>query len=309
MQAPSFTVVLPVYNAADTIDATIASVLSQTIDDLELIAIDDGSSDGSLARLLDWAARDARLRVVSIPNGGVSKARNLGVNLGRSALVAFIDADDIWAPIKLAHHLAAHRNDPQLSASYARIAFLPQLATSLENCRTVSSIVPHGLTLVDVLGENPVCSASNFVVRREWFVMCGGFEDALSYAEDQDLVASLIARGARIAGIDEVLVGYRFSPDGLSMDLERMYAGWRLVAHRYLGAADLKSLEALYCRYLSRRTLRAGGTPVAALRYALSGLRLSASAFLRDRRRGIATISAALASFFMPAPLRRHFFA
>jgi hypothetical protein len=129
----------------------------------------------------------------------------------------------------LAFHLAVHRDDPSLAASYARIAFIDQDASGIAGAKTLSSLCPHSPRLVDVLGENPICTASSFVVRRDWFLAVGGFDPRLSHAEDQDFVARIVSRGGRI-GVDAVLTGYRFSPDGLSMELQRMHEGWRKVA-------------------------------------------------------------------------------
>ena len=221
--APEISVVLPVYNAEATLEATVASVLAQGLRHFELIAIDDGSSDGSLSRLLALAAQDRRIKVIARDNGGVSSARNLGVENARAPLVAFLDADDLWHADKLARHVALHRQYPGLAASYARIAFIAEDAAGLDGAKTHSSLCRHMPCLTDVLGENPVCTASNLVVDRRWFLATGGFDPRLSYAEDQEFAARLIARGGKLGGVDAVLTGYRLSPGGLSMDLARMF--------------------------------------------------------------------------------------
>lgn len=308
MKAPEFTVVLPVCNAAATVEATVASVLGQTCASFELIAINDGSSDDSLARLLALAADDERIRVISVDNGGVSTARNIGIELAKAPLVAFIDADDLWDPGKLARHAEAHRAHPAIAASYARIAFIAEDAADLAGARTHSSLCQHKIMLADVLGENPVCTTSNLVVRRNWFDVVGGFDRTLSFAEDQELVARIVARGGQLEGIDAVLTGYRFSPDGLSANFDRMHEGWREVALRYLDGATVISLDALYCRYHSRRVLRSGCQPSLALKYALRGLNLDAPAFLRERRRGLSTLAGAITAPVLPRPIRQRVF-
>lgn len=308
MNMPEITVILPVYNAAATLDATIRSILDQTFCSFELVVIDDGSTDGSLARLLHHAASDDRIHLISRKNGGVSSARNLGFKVAKAALIAFIDADDIWHPRKLADHVALHRDEPQVAASYARIAFIERYADDLDGARTVSSLGPSCFALADVLGENPVCTASNLVVRRDWFRDTGGFDEQLSFAEDQELIARLVAMGAHIKGIDAVLTGYRFSPDGLSANYAKMHDGWRSVASRYLDTRALISLDALYCRYLARRVLRGGGSPRLVLHYVVRGLRLDAASFLRERRRGVSTLLGAIAAPFLPATIRRRVF-
>ena len=306
---PEISVVLPVYNAGATLETTVRSVLAQSVARFELLAIDDGSCDDSLEQLLRLAAEDSRIKVIARANGGVSSARNLGVECAGTPLIAFLDADDLWHADKLAHHLVLHRQDPELAASYARIAFIAEDALAIAGAKTTSSRCAPNTRLLDVLGENPICTASNLVVRRDWFMRVGGFDAALSYAEDQEFVAKLIAHGGRIAGVDAVLTGYRFSPDGLSMDLARMHAGWQLVASRYLAPPERIALEALYLRYLARRVLRAGGRPAEALRYVIAGLRLDAASFLAERRRGFSTVLAALVAPFLSTRQRLRLFA
>ena len=106
-----------------------------------------------------------------------------------------------------------------------------------------------------------------------------------------------------------MLTGYRVSPDGLSMELRRMYDGGRKVAQAYLSEAEFAAQEALYCRYLARRVLRSGGRPAEALRFVTTGLSLDARSFLAQRRRGLATIFGALAAHILPRPLRLRVFA
>jgi len=307
---PQISVVIPVYNAAATIAASVGSVLAQTFSDFEIIAVDDGSSDESLALLLGLAGRDPRIQVISQRNGGVSSARNLGVETASAPLVAFLDSDDLWACDKLALHVALHAEMPELAASYAKIAFIAQDADTLDGARTISTLTPHPPRLVDVLGENPVCTASNLVVRRDRFLRVGGFDTCLKFAEDQEFVARLVSRGGKIDGIDSVLTGYRFSPDGLSMDHTQMHAGWRVLVDRYIEDPTIRaSLEALYCRYLARRLLRSGGSPLRALHFVVRGLRLDSRSFMAERKRALATVLAACVAPLIPAAMRRHLFA
>jgi glycosyltransferase involved in cell wall biosynthesis len=306
---PAVTVIMPVYNAEATIEATVQSVLDQSFQNFELIIVNDGSTDNSVACAMAFSVSDARVRLVSRRNAGVSSARNLGAELAKAPLLAFIDADDLWDPSKLEQHAALHRAQPHLAASYARIAFIAPDATDLSTAKTTSSLCPHRPMLMDVLGDNPVCTTSNLVIRRDWYAMLGGFNAALSYAEDQDLVARLVNQLGILGGIDAVLTGYRFSPDGLSMNLDHMYAGWRTVALQFLSDDELRPLDALYCRYMARRVLRAAGSPQQSLKFALAGLRLDAATFLHDRKRGVGTLIAALMAPIVPALLRQRIFA
>ena len=312
MTIPVFSVVVPVHNAAATLAATLESVRGQTETDFELVAIDDGSTDASLSILLDFAARDARIRIVSRSNKGVAATRNLGVELGTGSLIAFLDADDIWHPDKLARHRQFHAEAPDVAASYARIAFIDSAPRQLA-ARTISSISPQPLGVVDLLGENPVCTMSNLVVVRAAMTMIGQFDETMSHAEDQEWLMRAAAQRHIIAGIDKVLVDYRLSPDGLSVDLGRMLDGWRTLAARYGDATPtsvpMQAAEAVYCRYLARRALRSGASARVALGYARRGLRLDARAFLADARRGWLTLFSTLVAQGLPRPVRLRLFA
>ncbi|MES1941384.1 family 2 glycosyl transferase [Salinisphaera sp. T5B8] len=309
MNTPRFSVVVPVYNAEDSLIATVESVLAQSERNFELWLIDDGSSDGSLAIMRALAAHDRRIHVRTQRNAGVSHTRNLGVRLARGQFVAFLDADDIWHPDKLATHWQFHLDHPQVRCSYAQIAFLQQGEAGLRDARTHSTVPAGRLSLARVLGENPVCTSSNIVIDRQCFERIGGFDTAMQYAEDQEWLARAVSAGLTIVGINSLLVGYRMSPGGLSSKLDAMYAGWKRLVSRYSAQFDGASAQALYCRYLARRALRAGASSRQSLRFALAGLCASPRAFCDDLRRGVLTLIGALASPFLPPRLRTRLFA
>ncbi|WP_251977697.1 glycosyltransferase family 2 protein [Salinicola avicenniae] len=309
MTRPRFSVVIPVYNAADSIEETVASVLCQTEPHFELWLIDDGSTDDSLARLQALKARDARIRVLALANGGVAAARNAGADRAEGEWIAFLDADDVWHPTKLERHWQHHRQAPQLDMSFAKIAFLLGEGTDLARAQTVSTVPREALTLEDVLGENPVCTSSNLVVSRECWRASGGFRRGMQYAEDQEWLARVVKQGRHIRGMDVLLVGYRLSAGGLSANLRAMYDGWQQLTRDYAADFDAAAARALYCRYLARRALRAGSSPWLAPRFALVGVANSPQAFFRDRRRGLMTLVGSLVSPLLPRTLRMRLFA
>lgn len=110
MSSEKISVIVPVYNVEAYLSAALQSLCAQTYDNLEIICINDGSTDGSLEILQDYAQRDARMQIIDQPNGGVSAARNAGLARCRGAWVSFIDADDRVRPDcyqKLSEHLSA----------------------------------------------------------------------------------------------------------------------------------------------------------------------------------------------------------
>ena len=112
--APLFTIVMPCYRAGGTIGTAIASVLAQHEGDFELIVVDDGSPDDSAAIAAAAIGWDTRCRVLRQDNAGPSAARNAGVAAGRGQLVAFLDADDRWAPELLSAHRDHFLDQPEL---------------------------------------------------------------------------------------------------------------------------------------------------------------------------------------------------
>lgn len=309
MSRPFFSVIVPVFNAASTVQATVASVIAQTDGDFEVILIDDGSTDASLAVMLSLANADPRIKAMSQTNQGVAATRNSAVAMSRGAMLAFLDADDIWHPTKLARHRAVHAAHPDVDASYARIAFVGPNDREGAKPQTLSSILPEPATVSQFLAENPVCTMSNLVVTREAFVATGLFRAGMSFAEDQEWLARAAHKGAVISGIDEVLVNYRLSQDGLSVNLERMYAGWRQLAQEYYALDELRHAEAIYCRYLARRALRSGARPSIAINYVTRGLKLDSVAFLSDAARGWLTLFSAFAAPLLPRAARLRVFA
>ena len=92
---PKVSVVIPIYNTEDLLDRTLTSVTRQTLSDIEIICIDDGSKDNALTILQSWQTRDSRIRVIALPeNGGVSRARNIGIDNAVSPYIYFLDSDD-----------------------------------------------------------------------------------------------------------------------------------------------------------------------------------------------------------------------
>ncbi|CAN7220842.1 glycosyltransferase family A protein [Phenylobacterium sp. LjRoot225] len=105
IETPVVTVVIPAYNAQATLAETLESALAQNCRDIEVIVVDDGSSDQTVSIAEAYAARDRRVRLVGQANGGVARARNRGVAEARAAYVAPLDADDLWHPAKLERQL------------------------------------------------------------------------------------------------------------------------------------------------------------------------------------------------------------
>src|SRR5262245_14197402 len=113
---PAISVLMPIYNAGRFLPAAVESVLAQTFADFELIAIDDGSRDGSSEVLAQLAARDPRIRVFAQENRGIVATLNRALELARAPLVARMDADDLSRPDRFAKQIAFLRQHPEVAA-------------------------------------------------------------------------------------------------------------------------------------------------------------------------------------------------
>ena len=115
MSGPLVSVVVPTHNRADRVARAVGSVLGQTLRDLEVIVVDDGSTDGTAARVAELAAGDDRVRPLYLPvAGGAPAARNCGLDASRGRFIAFLDDDDEWLPTKLERQVARLERDPAL---------------------------------------------------------------------------------------------------------------------------------------------------------------------------------------------------
>lgn len=308
---PLFSIVIPCYNAQHTLRETVASVIAQSLSDWELIVVDDGSSDSSLDLIAELAANDSRILVVNLAHRGVSAARNEGVRLTRGHYLAFLDADDLWHPDKLARHAEHLAKHSEVGVSFARVQFM---SPSGEPSPQFSAVPPEGLSAFSLLTENHVSTSSNIVARREVFEALGGFQEGMSFAEDQEWLLRVAAHGRwRLAGIDDALVYYRTSTGSLSSSLERMEHGWldlldkaTCYAPEFVARHRVQA-HAVYLRYLARRALRQGEPAAVGLNYLRRAWRISASALLRQPRRSLLTLAGLLVWRYAPRLADRAF--
>ena len=303
---PQFSIIIPCFNAAATLPDTLASLQAQTLTDWEALLVDDGSSDATPAIIAEAALADPRLRLLRNPRKGPSAARNHAVTQAQGQIIAFCDADDLWAPQKLAR-MAALFTEPQTDAVFARIAFFREVP---EDAAAFSTVPRGPLGISTLLGENPVCTMSNLCIRKACFTALGGFDETLVHNEDLEWLIRVAGMGMQIIGHDETLVWYRNNTFGLSADFAAMRAGRAqalATAKRFGGTTDRRA-EAIYLRYLARRALRLDAGRLTALRFVLEGLHNSPAGFFSDYRRGALTALGALVAPLLNTRSRRHLF-
>jgi glycosyltransferase involved in cell wall biosynthesis len=210
---PLISVIIPVYNAEKTIVATIKSVLSQTFADIEVIIINDGSKDSTLEVLKSIS--DFRLKIFSYQNAGQAVSRNRGLSLASGEYISFLDADDLWTADKLEAQLKALQDNPQASVAYSWTNYIDEQDNFLV---AGTYIIENGNVYKKLLVSNFIENGSNPLIRRQALVEVGGFESAMTPAEDWDLWLRLAARYSFI-GVPSAQILYRVSANSASANL------------------------------------------------------------------------------------------
>jgi glycosyltransferase involved in cell wall biosynthesis len=258
-------VVIPTYNRAHTVVDAVRSVLNQRFRDLELIVVDDGSTDDTAARL--GAVSDARLRVIMGRHAGVSAARNLGVSKASGTLVSFLDSDDLWHPDKLAVEVEFLERHPEVHAVFTDLekrhgdqvfpSFMRE--TAVFSRRLAHACYPDGLVVeardmrLCLLEEVPI-KPSALTLRRSAFDAAGGFDETWSSSEDWEFLLRL-AREHRFGYVDRPLAVLTISPDSLHiLDQSRGESAMirLLVRERAALGDDVEALAAVHRGLVSR---------------------------------------------------------
>jgi glycosyltransferase involved in cell wall biosynthesis len=184
--APVVSVVTPAWNAADTLPATIASVAAQTWREFEMILVDDGSSDSTPMVLAQHARTYPWISWCSQPNAGAAAARETAIALARGEFIAFLDADDVWAPNKLALQIAAFERNPAAAFIYTDMRdFYPDR----DRPRTLFQIKQpaRGNVLRALFERGNFILTSTVMVRRSALREVHGFDPGRRINEDVDL--------------------------------------------------------------------------------------------------------------------------
>lgn len=207
---PLVSVIVPVYNAARWLPELFGSLRSQTYGNMEVILVDDGSTDTSAADCLQLSEGDPRFRLVRKPNGGLSSARNFGLEHAGGEWIFFIDADDMVQPQALDRLVAT-----------ARTTHADIVVGSFENTSRMSSppatrspriLAPHEAVAVSLYQTPPMNHAWGTLYSRGIFFPDGPrFTEGLWY-EDLDLFYRLFERASRVAYLPEKLYFYRKNP-------------------------------------------------------------------------------------------------
>jgi len=213
----AISILLPFYNARSTLPACLRSIQEQTLENWELVAVDDDSSDGSREWLQQFARRDTRIRLISNPGKGLVSALNHGLQHCSSELVARMDADDIMRPRRLEMQLAHFQGSPALTLSATQARLFPENLIRAgyreymrwQNLCCSPTDIANQIYIESPFAHPTVC------FRKAAVEGIGGYRDGM-FPEDYDLWLRIFHSGHVMEKINQVLLDWRESPGRLS---------------------------------------------------------------------------------------------
>ena len=200
---PRVSVVIPVYDAGDRLLDAVASVERQAYESLEILVVDDGSTDATPAVI---ASLGARVRALRQANAGPAAARNRGLAAARGEVFAFLDADDLWPDGKLRRQVGSLVADPDLDVVLGRVSYLPEAGAVQPELHWED---PDARTIVNV-------QVGSGVYRRRAFDRVGPFDETLRFNEDTDWLLRAREAGLRMRILEDVTLVYRLHQDNMT---------------------------------------------------------------------------------------------
>ncbi|HEX5616631.1 MAG TPA: glycosyltransferase [Acidimicrobiia bacterium] len=234
-------IIVPAYNVERWVAAALDSALTQTYRPLEVVVVDDGSTDGTAAVLARYADHPDVV-LVSQENRGLAGARNAGLAVARGEYVGLLDADDLWDPERTTRCIERLARDPDVGWVTSDLRVLEGEVrtdeTQYRDRRRQPFVDDDQLRVI--VRDNFVCHSA--VIRRDLFDRFGPFDVALRRAEDYDLWIRFLLGGSRVALVDEPLGWYRIRPDSLSADLDAQWSAHLAVLEKHLDALTARGI-------------------------------------------------------------------
>jgi glycosyltransferase involved in cell wall biosynthesis len=241
---PLASVVIPAYNAASYIAATLDGVMQQTLPNFEVLVVNDGSPDTSdFEQAL--APYFSRIRYIAKENGGPSSARNAGIQAARGKYVAFLDSDDFWLPHHLEKQVGTLEANQQFQMVYANGIHLRGNNPLGVLFDSMPQAFPVDLDCL--LHERSTVITSSAVVTRDALLKAGLFDEQLRRCEDYDLWLRLVQSGATLTFNYDIQIGHRQS-NGLAKDWELMRHALIKVYEKHLSLGKLNSDQQQFVR-------------------------------------------------------------
>jgi glycosyltransferase involved in cell wall biosynthesis len=285
MTPPGVSVVVPTFNRAHVLGEALDSILQQGHPDVEVIVVDDGSTDATSELLDSYAALHGdNLVVIRQANAGKSAARNAGIAASKHELIAFLDSDNRWRPEKLSRQLALFEARPRTAFSFTGYS---SFGTLMAETFVLAHWQPTPSFALEQLLVGCCINTSTVVAQKGVLVQAGLFDESLASSEDHDLWLRIALNGVEMQYIPAPLLEYRVHPDAASADeaavaasservIERVFENSRLpaavnarrrqhLARWYLNSA-IRYIEASDAKRGRRALYRAAATRPASVR-------------------------------------------
>jgi glycosyltransferase involved in cell wall biosynthesis len=240
-ETPLFSIITPMYNVADVVGSAIRSAQAQTLGDFELIALDDGSTDGSADLVREIGHGDPRIRVEAQPNAGANAARNRAMAMARGRYITFLDSDDLKLPTYLETVHAALEANPTAGLAFTDSYILDDATrrfyrrTFIEACGPYDPPPRDRVEFLEKLLEICFIPFSATTLRRSVIEEIGGFDARLAGTDDYELWLRVLARGHGAVRAPGTLAVMRRRTGQISGDLPTM---WRNLRQAYLLVAE-----------------------------------------------------------------------
>lgn len=313
---PQVSVIMPVYNVEKFVARSIKSVLRQSYTDFELILVDDGGNDQSLA--ICQSFKDPRIRIVSQANRGLAGARNTGIRNAKGRYIALLDSDDLWHEEKLERHIRHLDANPAIGVSYSGSLFIDESDSSLG-----MSMTPK-LTQIDtahIFCRNPVGNGSAPVIRSAVFrdiafsqlvdgkIEWAYFDETFRFGEDIECWMRIACNTKwTFEGIEGDLTLYRIVSGGLSANTTKMYEFWNKMFAKvetyapHVAFQHGKRARAYQLRYYARRAVREG-QGMKAVATVLKALCCAPIILIEEPKKTFVTLAAAIIASVLPKTL------
>lgn len=272
MPDPLVSVLLPVFDAQDTVGEALDSLSAQSLGDFEIVVVDDGSRDRSVSSIATHARREPRLRFIAAPHEGLVATLNRGLSECRGRYVARMDADDVAHPRRLDLQVQLLDERPDVTVAGTLVETFPA-ATVGEGLRIYqewqNGLITDAQIRRDIFIESPITHPTA-MFRRSEILAVGGYEER-GWPEDYDLWLRLHVAGKTFAKVPEVLLWWREHPRRLThCDSRYSIENFLRAKAHYLLAGPLVGRDAVFVwgsgktgRRLSKHLIRGGCTPVA----------------------------------------------
>ncbi|MBL8014066.1 MAG: glycosyltransferase, partial [Candidatus Omnitrophica bacterium] len=221
MKNPLVSVIIPTYNRSALIGESLKSALGQSYKNIEIIVVDDGSTDNTRDVVAAFAPA---VEYIYKPNSGPAATRNVGIAKARGEFVAFLDSDDLWEPAKIEKQLQCFEENPQAAMVSSNFRYIDGKGRIIKDPGSEPGYQPSDFIIKDMLRVRFPFATPAFLIKKEIFAKIGTFNERLRISEDLDLLIR-IGTNYQVGYVDEVLVSVRMH-DSHSMRETPRYQIW-----------------------------------------------------------------------------------